>query len=192
MRFIITGFGPFGSVKVNPSAQTAEKAAEKLAESGIQCDFKQLVASINSVDRFYNELPDGSDIFVVHIGVDAASRQMVIERYGRNIIDFPIPDAEGAQPTATRIDVKMGLDQKIENKINIPELVDQLHGAFSVSEDAGSYVCNYSFFKGLSAVGTKVTGCVFVHVPMFSRVDLEAQTKNIVDLVTILNKQFTH
>lgn len=191
MRFVITGFGPFGRVAENPSEVTAEIACKRLREAGINCEAVHLKASIRSVDSFYEGVNDPSELFVIHIGVDASSKGLVIERYGRNILDFPIPDAESAQPRESRIDETLKYDEKVENTLNVPEIVDQLGGGFGVSEDAGTYVCNYCYFKALQFVGKKTKGAFFVHVPLFQCVGSEEQGALVARLVEHINKHFS-
>ena len=189
MRFIITGFGPFSSIKENPSEKVAAEATEILKGMGIDCSFVQLTASIRSVDKFYADVNDPADLFVINIGVDASLRKMVIERYGKNIKDFVIPDAEGEQPRNQPIDASMKMGERLENKVDVPVLASQLPGKFDPNEDAGEYVCNYCYFTALESVGKKVKGALFVHVPLFRVIDLKTQAQNVADLVSLLNSQ---
>ena len=191
MRFIITGFGPFGRIAENPSEKVAAEATQIVKGMGIDCSFVQLKASIRAVDKFYTDVNDPGNLFVINIGVDASSTNMVIERYGKNIKDFVIPDAEGEQPRDQPINASMKMGERLENKVDVPGLAARLPGKFEPNEDAGEYVCNYCYFNALEAVGKKVKGALFVHIPIFKVIDLKTQAQNVADLVQVLNEHYS-
>ena len=79
MRFIITGFGPFSSIKENPSEKVAAEATEILKGMGIDCSFVQLTASIRSVDKFYADVNDPADLFV-KVGIAADNTILITNK----------------------------------------------------------------------------------------------------------------
>jgi len=97
MKIILTGFGAFGSIADNPSRRVAERAAGLLSAAGVSCEFRGLEAAMAAVDEFYESIPEGSDVFVIHIGVYDALKRPRVEVVGKNVADFCIPDARGAQ-----------------------------------------------------------------------------------------------
>ena len=69
MKFIITGFGPFGQITSNPSRIIANEVVQQLNNSKmVEAEFVDLKASINDVEHFYSNLSNSEDVFVLHIG----------------------------------------------------------------------------------------------------------------------------
>lgn len=52
-----------------------------------------------------------------------------------------------------------------------------------MSQNAGRFVCNYVYYHSLRFAEQKGHKSLFVHVPLFSRIDEEAQMKFIGDLL---------
>jgi pyroglutamyl-peptidase len=52
-----------------------------------------------------------------------------------------------------------------------------------VSDDAGRFVCNYVYYHSLRFAEQKGNKSLFVHVPLFSRIDEETQMRFIASLL---------
>lgn len=152
-------------------------------------EFKRLVVSRGAINDFYEEMKD-SDVFVIHIGVYTELKTLNIEKFGANIADFTVPDAAGDSPQCEPITPNLPIYARVENKIDVDKLVENpaLQGMYEVSCDAGTYICNYTYFVGLRAVGDVTKGCMFVHIPTFEAVPLEEQADRVVALVDIISK----
>lgn len=188
MKFIITGFTPFGGLSYNPAESTAREASKKLSNQGFDVTYTPLNVSIPDVLEFYATTMPITSLFVLHIGCDASAYKMKIEYKGHNRANFSIPDSEGFQPFNKPIDDKYPLDHTLTNKIDVPALVNSMPTQFDLSNDAGNYICNYIYYTGLGYVGDRTVGCLFVHVPLYDQVEEETQIQNIVDLVNKISK----
>ena len=52
------------------------------------------------------------------------------------------------------------------------------------SVDAGTYLCNYAFFRAVSRFPDKLVG--FLHVPPFEKLPREEQTRRLTELLELL------
>ena len=186
MKIIITGFGPFGSIKENPASIVAQKVAQALCSQKVQIQFKQILTSIEDVLDFYDKLNE-KDVFVVHVGVYDSSLKPQIETLGHNLADFAIPDVRGNQPRRQKIIKEMELGQAINQcfdfKTIIPPDTD-----INYSKDAGDYICNYCFVQALKNVGKKTVGATFIHIPSFTEYPLEKCVDTVSKVVLAISQ----
>lgn len=167
MKLIVTGFGPFPGVPVNPAATVAEKTVAQLKSKGIYATFEQLDVSIQTCREFYDKIK-GKDIFVLHIGVYTELLRPEIETVGRNILNFGCPDVKGEKPVNKKIDDSVMLREKIPNPVDFRSIIPESIG-FGYSTDAGEYICNCIYFLALENIKKKINGAVFVHIPSFEK-----------------------
>ena len=161
---LLTGFGPFPGVADNPTAAMAR------ALDGLQLPGMQLVSAVLPVAH----PASGQEVArlcalhqpaaVLHLGVAQQADLVRIEQLACNELSFRVPDTAGAQPQAMPIDPSLPLDAEL----SVPWPVGGLWAALSLaglpaalSDDAGRYVCNATFWQSLRA-GQRA---LFVHVP---------------------------
>ena len=185
MKIIITGFGPFGSIKENPASVVAKAVANNMRQRKIQIQFQQIQTSIQDVLDFYQKLNE-KDVFVIHIGVYDGSHKPQIETKAHNIADFGIPDVRGNQPKRQKIikTLELGavIPQCFDFKTILPQNID-----INYSDDAGEYICNYCFVHALENVGKKTVGTTFIHIPNFNNYPFEKSVEVISNFVMAIN-----
>jgi pyroglutamyl-peptidase len=166
---LITGFGRFPGSPVNPSGLIAERLARRRrpAFAGARRVAHVFDVRYDAVDR---ELPallkqEKPDI-VVMFGVATRSRQMRVEERARNRIAL-FPDAGRFRPAMQTI---AGGRDALRNPLPLTRLVTAARSAGAAvkrSRNAGSYLCNYVYWRGLEAAalpdGPAIV--IFVHVP---------------------------
>jgi pyroglutamyl-peptidase len=166
---LITGFGRFPGSPVNPSGLIAERLAKRRrpAFAGVRRVAHVFDVRYDAVDR---ELPalikrEKPDV-VVMFGVATRARQVRVEERARNRIAL-FPDAGRFRPAAQTI--AAGRDA-VRNPLPVAALVTAARAAgvaVTRSRNAGSYLCNYVYWRGLEAAaradGPAVV--IFVHVP---------------------------
>src|SRR5580658_3302321 len=95
-RILVTGFGPFGSLRHNPSAALLRHLPEQLG--GATLDTATLPVETGAVrdilPRLYATQPD----VVLHTGLAYEQPCISIERVALNVLDFPQPDNAGESP----------------------------------------------------------------------------------------------
>jgi pyroglutamyl-peptidase len=166
---LITGFGRFPGSPVNPSGVVAARLAKRHrpALAGTRRVAHVFATRYDAVDR---ELPallerEKPDI-VVMFGVAARSHQVRIEERARNRIAL-FPDAGRHRPATQTIALNRDAQR---NPLPLARLVTAARSAGVAamrSRNAGSYLCNYVYWRGLEAAARPdgPDTVIFVHVP---------------------------
>jgi pyroglutamyl-peptidase len=171
-RVLVTGFEPFGGETVNPALEVVKRLQGRVLTSQagsieivtwqIPTVFGKSVATLTeAIDA---EKPD----VVICVGQAGGRHHITPERVAINVDDARIPDNDGNQPIDTPI-VENG-PVAYWTKLPIKRIVQALQAdgiPASVSNTAGTYVCNHIFYSLMHLLNTKypeVTGG-FVHIP---------------------------
>lgn len=170
MRVLISGFEPFGGRDINPTAlligslQNKEiRYPEKMTVDHIllpvtfEDSFSVLQQKINS----YN--PD----IVIAFGQAAKRSAIELETVAVNKIDADIKDNSGAQPINQLIS-PLG-EESYLSTLPIQGMEAALKNAglpVKLSNSAGSYVCNYLFYRLMETNQDTLRLCGFIHVPL--------------------------
>ncbi|MCG8514672.1 MAG: pyroglutamyl-peptidase I [Halanaerobiales bacterium] len=167
MKVLITGFDPFGNEHINPSYQAVQLL--ELEKKEIELVKKELptvfARSIKVLDRTIKEVkPD----IVIATGQAGGRYDISVERVAINLIDAGIPDNDGDQPLDEKIfkDGENAYFSSLPIKAIVKKLREKKIPA-SVSNSAGTYVCNNLFYAMLYLIDRKYPDIKggFVHVP---------------------------
>ncbi|MEV0604609.1 pyroglutamyl-peptidase I [Streptomyces sp. NPDC050315] len=167
-RVLLTGFAPFDGERVNPSWQAVQAVAAdpppgyEIATAELPCVF----GAAN--DALRRAVADADPEVVLCVGQAGGRPDVTVERVAINIDDARIPDNSGAQP----IDVPIVEDGPAAYFATLPvkacvAAVREAGLPASVSQTAGTFVCNHVFYGLMHLVATErpaVRGG-FVHVP---------------------------
>jgi pyroglutamyl-peptidase len=168
MRVLLTGFGPFPGAPFNPSAVLVKALARRRrpALANIERVTHVFATTYASVDRELPKLLAQKPDIVLMFGVAGRRRHLCVETRARNAISVLFPDASGHRPQHTVI-VRGGPAALMGHA---PFAV--LHGAarpsgfpVRLSRDAGSYLCNYVYWRALERTRTGDPSVQFVHIP---------------------------
>lgn len=167
---LVTGFGPFPGAPFNPSGPLVRKLARLRRPSlaDVHLIPHVFATSYRSVDRELPHLlkqyrPDA----IVMFGLATRSRHIRIETQARNTLSA-FPDAAGEVAALTTI----AAGPCAALPIRAPRIA-LLHAARAgriparLSRDAGRYLCNYLYWRGLEAAARPGgPGIVlFIHIP---------------------------
>ena len=170
MRILVTGFEPFGGQSLNPSWEVA-RALHGLQLPGLQgaqvvavqlpCVFAQALPALQQA--LMQHTPD----IVLALGQAEGRCDLSVERIAINVMDARIPDNAGAQP----IDVPViaGGPASYFSTLPIKSLVAGLRAAgfpASVSQTAGTFVCNQVFYALQHTLAGQGVHSGFVHLPL--------------------------
>ena len=167
VRILVTGFEPFGGQNLNPSWEVA-RALNGLALEGAQvtsvqlpCVFAQALLGLKQA--LAQHRPD----IVLALGQAEGRCDFSVERVAINVQDARIPDNAGAQP----IDVPViaGGPAAYFSTLPIKTLVAGLKAAgfpASVSQTAGTFVCNQVFYALQHTLAGLGVHSGFVHLPL--------------------------
>lgn len=170
---LVTGFGPFPGAPFNPT-QALVRSLARMRHPGLRdCRVAGHIfpTSYAAVDRELPALmkqwrPDA----IVMFGLAARSRGIRVETLARNAI-MTRPDAGAAIPKSRVIDAEG--PPALRLRAPLARLLFAARGSgmpVEASRNAGHYVCNYTFWRGLehaAAGGPAIV--VFVHVPKTRR-----------------------
>lgn len=170
-RVLLTGFEPFDGATSNPSATAVGAAATLLREQGVPTRALVLPVEFGRAgDVLAEAVRAERPAVVLATGLAAGRRGITPERVAINVRDARIPDGAGAQPVDEP--VVSGGPVAYFSSLPIKALVaaaTELGVPASVSQTAGTYVCNDVFYRLMHVLTTDpaldgVRGG-FVHVP---------------------------
>ena len=167
MKILITGFEPFDGEKLNPSFEAVKGLKDnidgaEIVKAAIPVVFGK--STLKLEEYITKESPD----VVICVGQAGGRFDISVERVGINLDDAGIPDNDGNQP----------IDEMIFNdgenayfsKLPIKAIVEKMRKEnipVSVSNTAGTYVCNHIMYSLLYLIDKKYTNIRggFIHVP---------------------------
>jgi pyroglutamyl-peptidase len=167
---LITGFGRFPGSPVNPSGLVATRLARRRrpALAGTRRVAHVFATRYDAVDRelpalLASERPD----IVMMFGVATRARQIRVEERARNRVAVLFPDAGGFRPAARTIAPH---GDALRNLLPLTRLVNAARSAgvaAARSRNAGTYLCNYAYWRGLEAAAAPGGPglVIFIHVP---------------------------
>jgi pyroglutamyl-peptidase len=164
---LLTGFEPFDQAPVNPSWEAARQLDGVLLDDGVQIVARRLPCAFATAgDCLAQLIAELQPVMVIATGLGPGRSDISIERVAINVNDARIPDNLGAQPIDTAVVV--GGPAAYFSTLPIKAMVKAVREvgiAASVSQTAGTFVCNQVFYLLQHAlVGTGVRSG-FVHVP---------------------------
>ncbi|EOA38498.1 hypothetical protein CARUB_v10010266mg [Capsella rubella] len=198
----VTGFKKFLGVSDNPTEKIATNLISYVEKRGLpsglslgSCSvldtagegaksklYEVLESSVVSGDQNSN-----GTVVWLHLGVNSGATKFAIERQAVNEAHFRCPDELGWQPQRLPIVVEDGSISKAKESSCSTESIFELlkKKGFEVvqSDDAGRFVCNYVYYHSLRFAEQKGHKSLFVHVPLFSKIDEDTQMQFVASLL---------
>jgi len=163
-RVLLTGFNPFADNQVNPAQKVVERMTP-LSIPGIQLDTLIIPTEWEaSAQHLQSKLDNRSYDLVVMLGLAATSQTIRLETTALNINRAKIPDNAG-EVRNPRLIQKDG-PPLLQSGLPIETLQQKLTAKgfpVSISDHAGTYVCNHLYYHALSHPNAKEA--LFVHIP---------------------------
>jgi len=163
---LLTGFEPFNGATINPAWE-----AVRALKGWVEDDFIVEILQLPCVFGFANRVLCGAvdeikpDI-VICVGQAGGRADLTLERVAINLDDAPIVDNDGRQP----IDAPISADGPAAYFATLP--VKAIVGAMrerglraSVSQTAGTFVCNHVFYGAMHHLRDRQALAGFMHVP---------------------------
>lgn len=167
MKILITGFDPFGGETVNPALEAVKLMKDNICGAQI---IKLEIPTVfkKSVEKIKEKMDEIKPDVILSIGQAGGRPDITVERVAINIMDGRIADNEGFQP----IDEPNFADGDAAYFSNLPikAMVENIKAnaiPASVSNTAGTYVCNHVMYGVLYHIHKsypKARGG-FIHVP---------------------------
>ena len=167
-RILLAGFDPFGEEEVNPATEAVKCMNEEVIEN-----HEVVTMEISTVfDKCIEQLTEAIDRInpnlVICVGQAGGRPHMSIERVAINVNDARIPDNNGNQPIDTPV-IPLGPSaywSTLPIKAIVASLKDDGIPA-SVSQTAGTFVCNHIFYGLMHELYTRHSSIRggFIHIP---------------------------
>ncbi|WP_277210482.1 pyroglutamyl-peptidase I [Isoptericola croceus] len=175
MKILVTGFEPFDGASVNESWEAVQELAARWAAAGHP---EELVVARLPVTfdgaraRVRELLAEHAPQVVVCTGLATGASTVRLERVAINVADARIPDNAGRSP----VDEPVVVGGPVAHLSSLPlkailVAVREAGIPVSVSNTAGTYVCNATFYALAHAVAGTGVPAGFVHVPAGDVVD---------------------
>ncbi|MBC7684408.1 MAG: pyroglutamyl-peptidase I [Bdellovibrionales bacterium] len=163
---LLTGFEPFNNEAVNP-AWEAVRALEGWSGHGFRVEVRLLPCvfgeALRVVGAAIDECTPG---VIIAVGQAGGRVDMSVERVAINVDDAPIPD--NAQRQLVDQPVVDGGPAAYFSTLPIKAIVSALRAQglpASVSQTAGTFVCNHVFYGVMHASAGTQARAGFVHIP---------------------------
>ncbi|XP_040375179.1 pyrrolidone-carboxylate peptidase isoform X2 [Rosa chinensis] len=201
----VTGFKKFQGVAENPTEIIVNNLKTYVEKRGLpsgltlgSCTILE-TAGVGASPALYKAMESGisktdsntnDQVVWLHLGVNSGAMKFAIERQAVNEATFRCPDEFGWQPQQFPIIEADGeISRARETSCSIDAILKILKKKgfdVAVSDDAGRFVCNYVYYHSLRFAEEKGHKSLFVHVPLFSRIDEETQMRFVASLLEAL------
>ncbi len=164
-RMLITGFDPFGGAVINPSWEAVQRLPDAIGE---YCIEKLEIPTIFGVaaNMVLHAAEAMSADVILCVGQAGGRKAVTPERIGINLRDANIADNAGKQPHLEPV-VVGGADGYFAT-VPVERIVKEIVGAgypASVSNSAGTFVCNDVLYTLLHHFRDSRVMVGFIHVP---------------------------
>ena len=168
MRVLITGFGPFPRAPFNPSAAVAKALARRRrpALAGLIRSAHVFATRYADIDRDLPRLLAQKPDVILMFGLAGRTRELRIETRARNAIGS-FPDAGKHRPTERIIEIG-ALPARL-GRAPFSRVAAALRSRavpVRLSRDAGTYLCNYAYWRALASAPNGRPLVLFVHIPV--------------------------
>ena len=163
---LLTGFEPFNKESINP-AWEAVSALDGWQGDGFRVVSRQLPCVFGAAGTVLLAAVESLDpVLVIAVGQAGGRVDLSVERVAINIDDAPIPD--NAQRQLVDEAVVPGGPAAYFSTLPIKAIVAALRAAglpASVSQTAGTFVCNHVFYSLMHHTAGRALRAGFIHIP---------------------------
>ncbi len=188
MKILLTAFTPFDGESINPALEALKILPDKIGKLEV---LKLEIPTVFgksarlALEAIEQEKPD----YVLSIGQAGGRAEITPERIAINIDDARIPDNEGNQPVDWPI-VPDGGNAYFSN-LPIKAMVEAMKKEeipASVSNSAGTYVCNHLMYSVLYYIKKNALSIKagFIHVPYIPEQTVNKKDKPSMSLAEIV------
>lgn len=167
MKVLITGFDPFGGEPINPAEEAVKRVRDNINGAEV---IKLTIPTVRtkSVEAIEKAIKKHNPDIVISVGQAGGRFDITPERVAINLDDFRIKDNEGNQV----VDEIIKEDGQAAYFSNLPikGMVKHMNEngiPASVSNTAGTFVCNHVMYGILYMIDKKYTNIKggFIHIP---------------------------
>ena len=188
MKILLTAFTPFDGESINPALEAMKLLPDKIGQLEVPKLEVPTVFGKSArlvLETMEQEKPD----YVLSIGQAGGRAEITPERIAINIDDAGIPDNEGNQPTDRPIypDGENAYFSTLPVKA-IVEAIKREGIPASISNSAGTYVCNHLMYSVLYSIKKNALPIKagFIHVPYIPEQTVNKKDKASLSLEEIV------
>ena len=170
-KVLITGFEPFGVSEVNSSWETAVRVGQRPPKGVCMETLLLPVSFMRAGKKIREALREKRPDVLIMLGQRSKGESIDIERIAINMMDASNPDNDGYQPQELMIIAESGTAYFSNLPVKaLRDAVLQRDIPARVSNSAGLYVCNSTYYNALEEIHKHQlpTKVVFVHLPKIS------------------------
>ncbi|MFW0154511.1 pyroglutamyl-peptidase I [Rothia sp. P6271] len=180
MKILVTYFGAFPGVPVNPSELVAQnlqrRYKHRFCGEQIQCVIRELPVSFaRSSQQLIQILDEENPDIIISLGVAVGRSCISIEHVAINYDEARIPDNDGDQRRHQHIRAES--DTAYFARLPVPSLIarmQELSLPVEVSYSAGTYVCNHVMYELLHHYAhTPDIYAGFIHIPALTEISFQ-------------------
>lgn len=199
MKVLISGFEPFGNDVINPSIE-AVKLLDDIIDNKQVIKIEIPVVAHESLRVLEQAIDEHKPDYVICVGQAGGRKDITIERIGINIDDYRIADNKGNTP----VDEPIYIDGEDAYFTTLPikKIITELNAkniAASISNTAGTYVCNHVTYGVQYYIRKHNLSCKsgFVHIPFIpeqnhpehSSMELSLIAEGLACIITHIDKE---
>ena len=187
---LVTGFGPFFQVDRNPSGELA-RLLEACPPDGFEVIGTELPVTFEGAGTalrdFVASHRDRSPAFLLSLGVQRTPA-FRLERNARARLDSQKPDNEGRRASGVAVLGERDLSTTFDLEALAPCLqADELEPVL-LSEDAGGFVCERTYYELLVLSEELGVPALFLHVPPWDAMAPERQVVHVRALLSEMQR----
>jgi len=189
-RILMTGFEPFGNNKTNVSQDILEGIESELLIEDPWNEFrpetsgnrkvkviieKQLLTVDEVGSKVVAKRVENNESWdlIIHMGLCETCEKIRFEFTAQNKLDMRIPDNSGRQLNDVLIgESNLSCNNSFSKSLNHPPIEHLI-----LSNDAGNYLCNETYYRTLDSLSNKATNdslnACFIHFPSESKVSVK-------------------
>lgn len=162
---LVTGFGPFPRVRVNPTTALAQAVMKRLRAAGFAAEALILETSYaGGLPRLRAHLAEARPRAILMLGLAARARKIRVELFGRGHASPLHPDVSGATPGAGPVPATLPLRTTASPQAALAVL--RRRGLRSgLSPSARRYLCDACYAAALRPHRNSGVPVIFIHVP---------------------------
>lgn len=166
IKVLVTGFGPFGSHTLNPSAAVANALDGAVIGNSVVVGRVFETSTATVAQALTQALDEVDPVLLICLGLAPGRPALSLERIAANVRDFPIADSSGAilQDVAVIEGGPDGLFSRLPLRAILSRWQDEgIPG--HISDTAGTYLCNQLFYLACEAGHRRGIPAGFIHIP---------------------------
>lgn len=184
LKVLITGFEPFSDYIENSSWEVARQVASCGVE-GAEVVAEQLPVSFVRVgEALVCAIELHTPDLVIMLGQTTITDCVRLERVALNMMDSAMGDNDGVKPDEEPI--YKGEESALFTSLPIKRLHSAIEAKginVKISNSAGLYVCNRTYYEGLRICRERGARAIFVHLPLYEGQTLPQRDKKTMPLV---------